>query len=179
MKVIVNRTPIDLGPVVSLTAAKLHFRVDHNEEDAAIAGLVAAAASELEGFGQIALMKQTIRVTVFDPIPGETYLNLPIGPAKADQTPTVLIDGEAFTQFYFEGGNRPSIRWHRDYLDLCPSRLSIEYEAGFEAVPDDLSVAVMDEALVMYEGRGVADERDRKSSPHMARIGARYRGVRL
>lgn len=179
MNMLVNRTAIDLGPVVSLADAKLHFRIDHSDEDTAIAGLISAAAFEIENFGQLALLKQTIRVNVFDPITGETYLKLPIGPARVDQTPTVTIDGTAFTEFSFEGGNRPFIRWHSAFLDLSPSRLSIEYEAGFDAVPDDLRLAVMDQALVVYEGRGVADERDRKSSPHMARIGARYRGVRL
>lgn len=119
-------------------------------------------------------------MTIFDP--GQDIgLRLPIGPVADDDTPTVTIDGEAFTGFDFVGGIRPYIRWHSDYHGLTPSRMTIEYQAGFGAaasdIPDDLAQALMDQAALHYDGRSPMDAKSLTTSPHMQRIGARYRGV--
>ncbi|MBL3553864.1 hypothetical protein [Rhodovulum sulfidophilum] len=141
-----------------------------------------AAAEEIEKFAQIALLNQTVRVTIFDPVK-EYGLSLPIGPVAEDKTPIVTIDGEVFTGFDFVGGNRPYIRWFAKFYDLTPSRMTIEYEAGFgdtaADIPADLYQALMDQAALHFGWRSPLDAKSLTNSPHMARIAARYRGVQV
>lgn len=180
MKMLVQRTAGDAALPFILDDLKQHLRVFDDAEDTAVQNIGLTAAAEIEQFAQIALLIQTIRVTIFDPC-RESGLRLPIGPVADDDTPTVTIDGAAFTGFEFVGGNRPYVRWLASYHDLTPSRMTIEYQAGFgdaaEDVPSDLAQALMDQAALHYDGRSPMDAKSLTTSPHMARIGARYRGV--
>lgn len=182
MKMLVHRTAGGAALPFVLDDLKLHLRVPDDAEDTAIQNIGETAAAEIEQFAQIALLTQTIRVTIFNPS-REYGLSLPIGPVADDDVPTVTIDGEAFTAFDFVGGNRPYIRWLADYHDLTPSRMTIEYQAGFGAaaadVPPDLAQALMDQAALHYDGRSPMDAKSLTTSPHMARVGARYRGVQV
>ena len=182
MKMLVHRTEVSVALPFVLDDLKLHLRAPDDAENAAIQNIGQTAAAEIEQFAQIALLTQTIRVTIFNPA-REYGLSLPIGPVADEDVPTVTIDGEAFTAFDFVGGNRPYVRWLADYHDLTPSRLTIEYQAGFGEtaadVPSDLAQALMDQAALHYDGRSPMDAKSLTTSPHMARVGARYRGVQL
>lgn len=182
MKMLMHRvSSSDVLPFV-LDDLKLHLRIDGDAEDGAITSIGETAAAELEQFAQIALLTQTIRVTIFNPS-REHGLRLPIGPVSFDHMPTVTIDGAPFIGFDFEGGNRPYIRWLASYDNLTPDRITIEYQAGFGAtasdIPADLAQAIMDQAALHYDGRSPMDAKSLTTSPHMARIGARYRGVQV
>ena len=161
---------------------KMHLRILHEDDDPAITKMGHTAAAEIEQFAQIALLTQTIRVTIFDPGMA-TFLKLPIGPVADDEVPTVTIDGDAFSAFELIGGNRPVIRWLSGYPDTPPSRMTITYQAGFGAtaadIPADLAQALMDQTALHFDGRSPMDAKSLTTSPHMARIGARYRGVQL
>ena len=182
MKMLVHRTSGGGYLPFSLDDLKSHIRVTNSVDDNVIINMGNTAAAEIEQFAQIALLTQTIRETIFDP-PVETGLRLSIGPVKDDDVPTVTIDGEAFTDFAFVGGNRPYIRWGETYHKLVPIRVTVEYQAGFGAtaadIPPDLAQAIMDQAALHYDGRSPMDVKSLTTSPHMARIGARYRGVTL
>ena len=183
MKMLVHRTAINGVPPFELADIKLHARVDGGEEDAAIMRMAWTACHEIEQFAQIALLHQTIRVTIFDP-PVQSSLRLPIGPVLDDAPVTVTVDAAPCTAFVLEPGQRPYLRWLAAFYDLPhPSRLTIEYRAGFGAresdVPRDLAQAIADQATLHYDGRSPMNARDLTTSPHMARIGARYRGVSL
>lgn len=182
MKMIVNRVPISTGPAFVLEDVQEFARAEDGDFAGEIQRIATAAAREVEHFAQIALLRQTIRVMIFDPVL-DSSLRLPIGPVALDHMPTITFDGEAFTDFQFDGGTRPYIRWSGPYFDRVPSRILIEYEAGFgdtaSDIPADLAQAVADQAALMFDGRSPMDGRSMTSSPHMARIGARYRGVSL
>lgn len=181
MKMLVHRIPGNGGPAFDLEHLKTHLRAPDDAENAAIQNIGETAAAEIENFAQIALLTQTIRVNIFNPAPKEYGLTLPIGPVADTDVPTVTIDGETFTAFDFVGGNRPYIRWLAEYYNLQPNRVTIEYQAGFGAtaadIPSDLSQALMDQAALHYDGRSPMDAKSLTTSPHMARVGARYRGV--
>lgn len=180
MKMLVHRTSDGAALPFDLDALKLHLRVADDAEDTAIQNIGETAAAEIEHFAQLALLTQTIRVTIFDPAK-ESGLRLPIGPADEDATPTVTLDGAAFTGFDFVSGNRPYLRWQDGYFELTSSRMTIEYQAGFGAsasdIPPDLAQALMDQAALHYDGRSPMHAKSLTTSPHMARVGARYRGV--
>ncbi|WP_321830670.1 head-tail connector protein [Thalassovita sp.] len=180
MKMLVQRFPSEGELPFDLEDLKLHIRVDGDSEDDAVTNIGLTAAAELEQFAQIALLTQTIRVTIFDLEIG-CGIDLPIGPVADTDTPIVIINGSVFTAFDFVGGNRPHIRWRSANLTRDTSRIVIEYQAGFGAaaadIPSDLSQALMDQAALHYDGRSPMDAKSLTTSPHMARVGARYRGV--
>ena len=68
-------------------------------------------------------------------------------------------------------------------FDLRPSRISIEYLAGFggdvTAIPRDLQQAIMDQAALLFLVRGEPDKRLHSMSPQLMRIAAKYRGVQV
>lgn len=181
MKMLVNRTAIGTAQPFDLEDLKAHLRVNDTADDTAITIIGQTAAAETEHFTQTALLTTTIRVTIFDP-DHSAGLDLPIGPVISAEVPTVTIDGDAFTGFDFVTGIRPYIRWHASYHSLTPHLMLIEYQAGFGAaasdIPQDLAQAIMDQAALHYDGRSPMDARSLTTSPHMARVGARYRGVR-
>jgi len=181
MKMLTHRIEASTELPAVLAEVKNFVRVDFDEEDSQIENMIYTAAAEIEHFAQIALLTQTIRLTIFQPS-RDSWLTLPIGPVADGETPTVTIDGEPFTAFDFVAGNRPCIRWLDAYFALTPDRISIEYQAGFgpiaSYIPRDLSQALMDQVALHFDGRSPMDAKSLTTSPHMARIGARYRGVR-
>lgn len=180
MKMLVRRTAVGAALPFVLDDLKLHLRVPDDAEDTAIQNIGATAAAEIEQFAQIALLEQEIRGTIFNP-PKMPGLTLPIGPVLEGDTPTVLIDGDPFTGFDFEPGLRPYLHWDDTFHNLAPTRIFVTYTAGFGAsasdVPPDLAQALMDQAALHYDGRSPMDAKSLTTSPHMARVGARYRGV--
>ena len=185
MKILTGRTPVANDAPFRLSDVKAHLRVVHSEEDAAIANMAWTAAAEIEHFAQIALVDQLIRVTIFDPSPTASMISLPIGPARADTVATVLVDGLPFTDFELVPGHRPFLHLKAGFFerDPIPGRMSIEYIAGFggtaAAIPRDLAQAIADQAAVHFDNRAPHDARALTTSPHMQRIGARYRGVKI
>jgi len=181
MRMLVNREYTGDQLPFSLFELKTHLRVDHDDEDLAIQNIGLAAAADVESFAQIALLSQLIRVNIFEPAIGCHGIKLPIGPVLDAASVAITVDGEAFTGFEVATGGRPFVTWKASYADLVPSRLGIEYTAGFGAaasnIPADLRLAIMDQAAAIYDGRSPSDAKTLATSPHMARIGARYRGV--
>ena len=180
MKMLVHRTAVATGAPFDLDAVKAHVRVDDGSEDAALTNISHTAAAEIEHFAQLALLRQTIRVTVLSPHLDDT-LYLPIGPAMQGDEPTVSLNGQPFSDFLYFPFTRPVIAWGPSYLATIPKRLDIEYQAGFgdeaAAIPPDLAQALMDQAALHFDGRSPMSAKELTTSPHMARIGARYRGV--
>jgi len=89
-----------------LEAVKVRLQAEGDAENDAITIIGTTAASEIEPFAQIALLEQSVRVTIFEPTQ-EAGLALPIGTVEIDNRPTVSIDGVAFTAFDFAGGWHP------------------------------------------------------------------------
>ncbi len=179
----VHRTPISAELPFVLADVKDHIRIDGDtSEDAAIARMAQTAAAEIEHFAQIALLTQTITVTILNPSRGHT-LALPIGPAQTTDRPVVTINGDPFSAFGFVAGFRPIIHWTADFQAMAPVEPVIEYTAGFgltaAEIPHDLAQALLDQAALHYDGRSPMDAKSLTTSPHMARVGARYRGVSL
>jgi len=180
MKMLVQRTAISTNSPFTLQELREYLRIVQIDEDSTIDRMGRAAAAEVEHFAQVALLSQTIRVTILDLVHG-AGLPLPIGPVADDATATVTIDGQSLTGFDFATGTRPYLRWPESILGTASARVVIEYPAGFGDapgdVPDDLVQAVLDQAALIFEGRAPPDATTLSRSSHLARVGARYRGV--
>lgn len=157
---------------VSLSDAKAHLRVMHDDDDLLIQRYVLAAAREIEAYTEIALTRQTI--TAWAEVEDANTFTLPVGPLAPDAV--VMVNG-------FEAvGVLELGRWPRLSLSTpYTGALHVTYEAGFgdtsAAVPDDLQLAVMEQAAFAYDNRGDTDAKP-GLTPAAARICARHRRVR-
>lgn len=138
-----------------------------------------AAAEELQHYASLALLTQSIRVTV-PAWPAHGVLSLPIAPVVQGASVTVADEAGAFTEFVLVPGLRPALR----LTGTPPSgEIVVTYDAGFgddwTAVPPDLRLAILDQAAATFDARGPSDGKTNGMSAHMARIAARYRRVAL
>lgn len=167
-----TRTPT-LAVPVSLDDAKQHLRVLHDDEDLLIQRYILAAAREIESYCEIALTRQTISLTVL--AEGGDIIPLPIGPLAPDAE--VTTDGAPLVNGIAQG------RWPVLMLpDWMTGPVAVTYEAGFgdtsALVPDDLQLAIMEQAAWHYDNRGEVETKP-GLTPAAARIAARYRKVRV
>lgn len=71
-----------LAEPLALSDAKQFLRVEHDDDDAIIAGLIASARSQVEALTRLGLLTQTWRV-VLDRWPEEGRVRLRLGPLRA------------------------------------------------------------------------------------------------
>jgi len=175
---ITERLTIPTGTPFSVIDLAAHCRVEGWGEDE-ITLHAQAAVAELEQYAQLALLTQTIRVTL-DAWPRGHCLTLPIAPVIDPVSVTITVDGTAFHGFAVLTGLRPALR----LTGAMPCGvIVIEYQAGFgdtaADIPRDLSLGIMDQTSASFDMRGAGDGKTNGMSPHMARIAARYRRVAL
>lgn len=177
---IIQRTPISTERPFDLNAVALHIRVELGEElDTELANMAGAAAAELEAYAQIALLTQTVTVTLENG-PPRSWFELPVAPLNDPLSVVITVDGTAFDAFAPVAGLRPALR----FTDGKPCGLVvITYEAGFgdtaADIPPDLGNAICNQATAYFDMRGAGDGKSNGMSPHMARVAARYRRVSL
>lgn len=169
---LISRTPTQAS-AVALNDAKQHLRVLADDDDLLIQRYIDAAAREIEAYCEIALTRQTISLTVLSD--GSDIIPLPIGPLAPDAD--VTINGVPMP------GTATAGRWPVLTLpDTFTGPLRISYEAGFgddaRHVPDDLQLAIMEQAAFAYDNRADPDAKP-GLVPAAARIAARYKRVRL
>jgi uncharacterized phiE125 gp8 family phage protein len=176
---IIQRTSVLTASPVNVAEVANHARIDESPFAAEAHRLSLAAAREFEDFAQIALLEQTIRVTIEDPIRC-AMLALPIAPLVDPLSVEVTVDGVDFEGFAVITGLRPALR----FIGEKPTGLVVvTYLAGFGAtsssLPEDIRHAIADHVVALFEVRGLSDGKGNGMSPHMARIAARYRRVAL
>lgn len=177
---IVQRLERPLSNVLSLQDLALHTRTDGMDEVLPeLQRFALAAVCEAEDLAQIALLSQAVRVTL-DAWPRGNCLRLPIGPLLDWDSVSVSAGGVDFEDFTTTTGMRPELR----LVGARPlGQVVIEYFAGFseegENIPEDLRLAIMDQAAAYFDARGPGNPKAQALSPHFARIIGRYRGVRV
>lgn len=178
-----SRTPIASGSAVSLDQVKARARIIGDDEDADIALLIDTAAAEIEAHCGIALLAQSVTVTLRAWCRG---IPLAIGPfwaeGLADHPVTVELLDEAGIAtphpagWWIQGGRYPVLNLAGDGIGAA---IRITYPAGFgepASIPADLQLAVIDHAAMMYDARGLTDAAQGLSIA-AARIAARHRRV--
>ncbi|WP_138468244.1 hypothetical protein [Poseidonocella sp. HB161398] len=152
-----------------------------------------AAAGEIEAQAEIAILARTVRAEMETPVPLGCPLPLmgPVLDGTVASLTLILPDGsqEAISAslHWIASGPKPELR----ILDngLAPAALMepdsllwVDYLAGFganvDSVPRDLQMAIVDQALRLYERRGDEDHKTAALTPSAARTVARYRRLR-
>lgn len=180
MRMFVQRTPASLNAPFNLAELKEYTRIDGDDDIVTLDKMGYAAAAEVEHFAQVALLSQTIRVTILDLVHG-AGLALPIGPVAEGGAATVTIEGQPLIGFDLVAGLRPYLSWPASIRGKTSARVVIEYPAGFgdeaEDVPEDLAQAVLDQVALIFDERAPREAKILARSSHLTRVGARYRGV--
>lgn len=168
---------------LAMTRQQLRLMPDEDDEIELVTQMLDTATRELEEHAALAVRTQTIRLRL-DGWPEGGLIELPIGPVQPDATFSVTANGTPVEAVDLLTGRRGALMLtHLVTEELLGAEVVVEYEAGFGPdvadVPADIAQAVLDQVAAHYDQRGAPDRRETSSSAHMARIAARYRGVRI
>ena len=138
---------------VSLTEAKLHLRVDGNDENTLVTALIAAARQAAESYTRRAFVTQTWRYTC-DRL-GSAF-TLPWQPVQS--VDEVAVDGTVIPEASYEldaatGRLRPLV----PYVAMTLGGVAVEYTAGYGDTAADVPAPLRQAMLLMighwYEHR--------------------------
>lgn len=155
-------------PLVSLEEAKAHCRVDHDDENAILTGLVTAATSLLDGYSGVlgrALINQTWRVNLCSWPP--CRIRLPLSPVSAISSikyfdaANVERTLNAANYALFEDALSPYAGWASNAslpsLFEREDAIAVEFVAGYGDAPEDVPEAIRLAAKLLvgdfYENR--------------------------
>lgn len=143
---------------LTVEEAKLHLRVDHDDEDDYIAVLIAVAREQAEEvYLWRSCSERSYRVTL-DGVAGEVLL--PMGPVTVVTKAEALVNGEwaemAESEYYLDWG--PSGRVRVTVPDGA-ERLRFEYDAGPESTPQHVKQACLLMIGHWYEQRQAVEIR--------------------
>jgi len=154
---------------VSLSEVKGHCRVDHNDDDAVLEALLAAAVDHLDGWTGI-LGRCIVSQTWRQDFPSFGCMRLALGPVKSIASVTYYdadnaqqtLSSDIYTLLTGPLGDyvvlKPDQSWPEHYSR--PDAVSVTYEAGAE--PEDVPAAIKAAILLLvahwYENRGAAGE---------------------
>ncbi|MDK1489373.1 head-tail connector protein [Sinorhizobium sp. 7-81] len=175
------------GPAVTLAEAKRHLRVLHDDDDADIAAMVAAAEASIEGPNGIgiALLPQTWRMSL-DHFPCEIVV--PLGPVTSICSITYTdTDGNSasVSSWRTDFDVQPLRIWPaRDMVwpsSVCePGAVKVTFVCGYAETPADLKAALKLLIGHFYENReAVADGGLSELPLGVAAILERYRVGRV
>lgn len=176
--------------VVSLVDAKAHLRVDHDEDDALISALIAAAERHLDGRDGIlggALVTQTWRLDTTAPDCGAIRIELP--PVSSISSVTYLSSGVETTwpadQYRLEyDGPNAIVRsvWGWPAADKQGDAWRVTFTAGTAVadVPAPLKIAVLLLVALWYANREPVTEGAMSEMPFaVTALVAPYRTMRV
>ncbi len=162
------------GEPVTLAEAKAHLRVDTDDEDALIEGLITVAREHLERETGLALMTQGFRLAL-DRWPDDGVIRIERGPVSAIETVTVYDEaGEpslvSLDDHLLEGNSRPARLWLPE--TPAPGRaingIEIDFIAGFgdtgADVPGTLKRAMLSHVALMFSVRAAVSLEDQPAA---------------
>jgi uncharacterized phiE125 gp8 family phage protein len=154
------------GEPVSLETAKLHLRIDHDDEDEYLFGVIAAAREVGEEIARRAFVTQT-RKMVIDAWPADYVLKLLRPPLQSVTSVEYTDDNDvvaAWTDFRVDIASEPG----RILFDSLPSvtlresgGITVTYVAGYgntgADVPNRIKNAILSLVAYWYENRESRD----------------------
>lgn len=158
---------------VTLAQLKAQLYITFTDDDTLLTSLITQARKAIENYCNISIVTQTIILTAdlynewelpYGPVTGITSVKTrSANEGSGPQTYTTTTsgwgyDGDEFITFIPAdfGQFNPSIPYRGlpDYP--YPNRYRIQYNTGMATVPDDLKLAILQEAAYRFENRGDA-----------------------
>lgn len=187
---ITELTPPAVEPV-TLAEVKAHLRLETNDEDGLLGGLVRAARVHLETETGLCLILRALRLYL-DDWPDGRVIQIARGPVQTIETVTVYDALGAPVEldvagYVLDGTARPArlVLPVRQASERAINGIEIDFAAGFGEsgadVPDTLKRALLLHVATMYELRGVLslDEQPGAMPQGYDRLVAPYRLRRL
>lgn len=176
-------------PLLTLAEAKLHLRVDFDDDDDLIANLVDAAAEECESWCNAAFVPKAYELTLaaFPYRPwhaSHTSILLPIFPLLEVTAISCIETGETEYGDPIDAGDYVVVKdSRRPFIALAtgktwpstachPQAVKVEFRAGFEQMPPSIISAVKLRIAQLYRMR---DEPDVAMSPAVMAQLSKYR----
>ena len=182
----ITRTPLSTDDPFILADVKQHARIDGDHDDPDLVLMARTAAREIEAHCALALMTQTVTVTMTE---WGCVVPLPIGPLDVvalDDHPITVQTREAggtltaWPQGWWVDAGRYPVLHLTDRQFMDSTSLVVSYPAGFgstaASIPEDLQHAINDQAAAFYDQRGAEDGKQGLSLA-ASRIAARHRRV--
>ena len=143
-------TFIDITPVVepvTVAEAKLYCRVSSAVEDALFAEMITQARESIEKATNLSLIPRQVNVWFSNSSNG---YELPFGPITYILGLYDAQNNQISSEDYIIIGDQyPRVRFP-NYENM-----SAQYNAGFECLPKDLKIAILDQVSYDYENRGL------------------------
>ena len=140
-----NNAPV-VEPV-TLAEAKLYCRVTTNADDALIETMITQAREAIEAATNLSLIPR--EVIVWFNNAGANF-ELPFGPVTYFLSLYGSDEQEiASNDYKIVGGNYPKVKFP------AQEDMKAVYNAGFDCIPKDLKIAILDQVSYDYENRGL------------------------
>lgn len=162
-------TPPSVYPVTR-GEAKLHCRIDGNDEDTLVDGLIAAACDHVALYIGRSVATQTLRLTMAE-FTNDTILLR--GPVQSVSSVTYYVNGVqqtlASTVYRFDASTDmvhliDGQVWPT--TDKREDAVAINYVAGFTTLPAPIKQSILLLVAHWYDNRTVASERPMSDIPH-------------
>jgi hypothetical protein len=147
---IIDYTLTDIAPItepVTLAEAKQYVRVTNDVEDELFLELITQSREAVEKAAGISITPKTAVVWFTN---AASNFQFPFGPITSF---TSLTDANgnilAESQYSLVGGQYLTLRFP-NFADM-----KAEYETGFESVPKEIKIAILDQINYGYENRGM------------------------
>lgn len=141
-------TPAAAEPI-TLSDAKAHLRVDHNDEDTLIDGLIAAARRYAEGYTRRALAAQVVDV-FYDGFPACSPFDLPMPPVQS-------IDEVAYMAPSDDEETTLEADTYVVDTDAQPARVGLAASASWPATDDRIKTVRIRLTVGPGEGEGIPE----------------------
>ena len=126
------------GEPVTLQEAKDWCRIDVTDDDTLITALIKAARIICENYANLSFIERTVTAKIKNGLGG---ISLPYGPVTSE---VAFYDDEdvELTDYLLKDGDS--------------NEVTAIYNAGYEALPENLKTAILNQIAWMYENRGNA-----------------------
>ena len=126
------------GEPVTLQEAKDWCRIDVTDDDTLITSLITAARIICENYANLSFIERTVTAKIKNGLGG---IQLPYGPVISE---VAFYDDEdvELTDYLLKDGDS--------------NEVTAIYNAGYEALPENLKTAILNQIAWMYENRGNA-----------------------
>lgn len=168
---------------VTLAEAKLHLRVEHDNEDDLIASFIAAARGQCEHLLERAVARQTVMLSIDEfPVDG---IRLPMSPVvQIDSVEYVDADGVTQTMataaYYLDDAQSPNwllpaygSGWPSARMEANAVRVT--YQTGFEACPAGIRSWILLKVGSLYQHREADTDKPAQASQFVDGLLDRWR----